>query len=113
VVGIVPQVIFGGLPDPGVLPFRYGNIRSGQSFPTGDLDRLAYSFPEDGHVDGETLLKIDQIAQEAITSGSTPGCYVLVARHGKVIYDKAFGYHIYEQQTPVSDQTIYDLASIT
>src|SRR5690606_5971449 len=74
VVGIVPQVIFGGLPGPGVLPFRYGNIRSGQSFPTGDLDRLAYSFPEDGHVDGKTLLKIDQIAQEAITSGSTPGC---------------------------------------
>lgn len=112
-VGIVPQVIFGGLPGEGVLPFRYGDIRSGQSFTTASLDRLSYSFPEDAQVDGDVLLKIDRIAQEAITSGSTPGCYIIVARKGKVIYDKAFGYHTYEQQTPVSEHTIYDLASIT
>ncbi len=113
VVGMVPQIIFGGLPGRGRLPLRYADLPAGAGLPTPSLHRLTYSFPEDAGMDGFTLDKIAEIAQEAISSGSTPGCYVLVAKDGKVIYDQAFGYLTYENEHPVTDETLYDLASLT
>ena len=113
IVGMVPQVIFGGLPGEGVLPVAYANIPSGVPLKTPSLRRLAYSFPEDAGIDRETLQKIGGIAQEAINAGSTPGCYVLVIKEGKVVYDHAFGHLTYDRKHPVTDETIYDLASLT
>lgn len=113
VIGLVPQIIFGAFEASGTLPVSYGEIPSGTAINTPDLDRLGYSFAEDAGIDGETLGKINSIANEAITSGSTPGCYVLVAKDGKVIYDQAFGHLTYEKNHPVTDETIYDLASLT
>lgn len=113
VVGMVPQVIFGGLPGNGILPLRYAHIASGTAIQTRSLHRLAYSFPEDAGIDGATLARIGDIANEAISAGSTPGCYVLVAKDGKVVYDHAFGHLTYDGQHPVTDETIYDLASLT
>lgn len=113
IVGMIPQVIFGAYPANGVTAVGYGDMPPGTGIRTRDLQRLAYSFPEDAGIDSETLNKISNIAQEAISSGSTPGCYVLVAKDGKVIYDNAFGHLTYEQKDPVTDETIYDLASLT
>jgi len=113
VVEIIPQVIFGGLPASGILPLRYGDVPSGTGLESRDLNRLSYSYPEDAGMDGQTLQKIGRIAQEAISSGSTPGCYVLIAKDGKVIYDEAFGHLTYDHKVPVTDETIYDLASLT
>lgn len=113
IVGIIPQVIFGALPAGGISPVSFGEIPSGTALKVTDVDRLAYSFPEDAGIDAPTLRKINAIANEAISSGSTPGCYVLVARNGKVVYDQAFGHLTYDQKLPVTDETIYDLASLT
>jgi CubicO group peptidase (beta-lactamase class C family)/beta-glucosidase-like glycosyl hydrolase len=113
IIGLVPQVIFGGLPSTGILPVGYGNKLSGTSVRTAFADRLAYSFPEEAGMDGVTLSKIERIADEAISAGSTPGCHVLVAKDGKVIYDKSFGHLTYDKKIPVTDETIYDLASLT
>jgi CubicO group peptidase (beta-lactamase class C family) len=38
---------------------------------------------------------------------------VLVARKGKIIYQKAFGYHTYDKATKVKNSDIYDVASVT
>ena len=46
-------------------------------------------------------------------SGATPGCRVLVAKDGKIIYDEDFGWLTYNQQKRVTDDVIYDLASVT
>lgn len=110
---ILPQIIFGGLPAEGVLPVTFGQIPAGTSTRTPALDRLSYSFPEDAGMDAKTLDKIEAIAQEAISTGATPGCQILIAKEGKVIYDRAFGYLTYEKQAPATDETIYDLASLT
>jgi beta-N-acetylhexosaminidase len=115
----VPEVIFGGLPALGISPVSFGKIPSGTTNKTPVLDRLTYSFPEEVGMaeevgmDSKTLGGIEKIAKEAIDMGATPGCHVLVAREGKVIYEKSFGYLTYEKQQPVTDQTIYDLASVT
>ena len=42
-----------------------------------------------------------------------PGCQIVVARNGKIFYNKAFGYHTYDSVRPVLDVDLYDIASIT
>jgi CubicO group peptidase (beta-lactamase class C family) len=42
-----------------------------------------------------------------------PGCQVLVARRGKVVWHRSYGYQTYQQRRPVKKDDIYDLASIT
>jgi beta-N-acetylhexosaminidase len=109
----LPEVIFGGLPARGKLSVSFGQIPPGTTIKTENLNRLIYSFPEEAGMDSRTLAKIESIAKEAIDLKATPGCHVLVARKGKVIYEKSFGHYTYEKVTPVTDNTIYDLASVT
>ncbi|MBS1668932.1 MAG: serine hydrolase [Bacteroidetes bacterium] len=59
------------------------------------------------------LETIDSICHTAIRKEAFPGCVVLVAKDGKVVYDKAFGYLSYEKKEPVYTSTLYDLASVT
>ncbi|MEO5601690.1 MAG: serine hydrolase [Cyclobacteriaceae bacterium] len=113
VVRVIPQIIFGGLPSTGILPVHYGSLAPATSLKTGVLNRLTYSFPEDAGMDASTLQKIGKIAEEAILLKATPGCHVLIARAGKVIYDKSFGHLTYDKQQPVTEETMYDLASLT
>ncbi len=108
------QVIFGAIPAKGKLP-----VSLGESFPvctkftTQELHRLSYGLPESVGINSAKLHKIDSIAQLAVKEEMTPGIQMLVARKGKVIYQKNFGYHTYENELPVTDTTIYDLASLT
>src|SRR5437016_1914809 len=52
---------------------------------------LAMAEPQRVGVSPERLARIDSMCDEAIKSGSIPGVVALVARHGKVVYHKAFG----------------------
>ena len=38
---------------------------------------------------------------------------ILVARKGKVVYNKSFGFHTDEEKTPVINSDLYDIASLT
>ena len=110
----VPQVIFGALAADAILPMSISDqLKNGISNTYSSLNRLTYSIPEDAGMDSRVLTEIDSIAREAIKTMATPGCQVLVARHGKVVYDKSFGYLTYEKKSPVTERTIYDLASLT
>lgn len=57
--------------------------------------------------------EVDRIAQEGIEKKAYPGCRILAAWHGQVIYDKSFGHLDWNGHQPVTQQTVYDLASIT
>lgn len=110
----VPQILFGALPATGKIPFSPSIlVRSGNGIETKTLDRLAYSIPEDANMNSDILAGIDSIAREAMRIRATPGLQVLVARKGKVIYQKNFGGLTYDNTRPVTDETIYDLASVT
>jgi len=56
---------------------------------------------------------IDSIVNDAIAQHAIPGAVVLVAKDGKIAYEKAFGYLSYDSIEPVYPETIYDLASVT
>jgi CubicO group peptidase (beta-lactamase class C family) len=75
--------------------------------------RLQYTVPEDAGINANNLSAIDDIAREAIANRATPGCVVLVAKDGKVIFNKAYGYHQYDNVQPDKITDIFDVASMT
>jgi beta-glucosidase-like glycosyl hydrolase/CubicO group peptidase (beta-lactamase class C family) len=64
-------------------------------------------------LNADTLNKIDAIANDAIAKGATPGMVVLVAKDGKLVYHKAFGYTNFDKKETVTPDMVYDLASVT
>ena len=108
------QIIFGGLPAKGTLPVSIGTFFSaGHGILTKAIGRLSYGFPESVNMDSASLHKIDSIAEYAVREQMTPGIQLLVARKGKVVYEKCFGYHTYDKTSKVKFEDLYDVASLT
>jgi beta-glucosidase-like glycosyl hydrolase/CubicO group peptidase (beta-lactamase class C family) len=59
------------------------------------------------------LVKIDSIVNDAIRQRAIPGAVVLVAKDGKIAFERAYGYMGYDSTEAVYPETIYDLASVT
>jgi len=110
---VAAEVIFGARGAHGAFPLSIGAWTAGQSIETKPLGRLSYQVPEAVGMSSRTLDRIQTIMQEAISMGATPGCQTLVARDGKIVYEQSAGSLAYDSQQPVTDETIYDLASIT
>lgn len=108
------QAIFGALPAKGRLP-----VSSNPIFPVGtgleppSLLRLGYSLPERVGLNSTKLAKIDRLVQNGLDSLMFPGAQVVVARRGKVVYEKGFGKPTYESKERITPEHIYDLASLT
>jgi beta-glucosidase-like glycosyl hydrolase/CubicO group peptidase (beta-lactamase class C family) len=113
-LALVPEVLFGALPASGHLPVAVGtSIPCGMGFVRPPLERLRLAEPEELGFDARKLSRIDSLANRIIGDHATPGCQVLVARNGAVVYNKAFGYQTYDSLAPVNTETLYDIASIT
>jgi beta-glucosidase-like glycosyl hydrolase/CubicO group peptidase (beta-lactamase class C family) len=56
---------------------------------------------------------IDSIVNDAIAQHAIPGAVVVVAKDGRIAFEKAYGYLTYDSTEPVYPETIYDLASVT
>ncbi|MCD7815325.1 MAG: serine hydrolase, partial [Bacteroides sp.] len=69
--------------------------------------------PEDFGMDAAVLAQIDSIAWEGIRNGAYPGCHILIQKCGYPVYNKCFGTHTYEEDTPVRENDLYDLASLS
>ncbi|WP_461788164.1 serine hydrolase domain-containing protein [Pedobacter sp.] len=110
---IAPQIIFGGIAAEHLLPKNYSvKYVKGAGYTT-KVTRLKYTVPEDAGVNSDDLSEIEAIANEGIAKKASPGMVVLVAKDGKVIYNKAFGYHTYDNVMPDKVTDIFDLASVT
>ena len=108
------EVLFGAIPAKGILP-----VTANPEFPvntsvkTKSLLRLGYSKPERVGMSSLKLAKVDQLVQNGLDSLMFPGAQVLIARRGKVIYNKAFGKPTYESKDQLTTNNLYDLASLT
>ncbi|MCT4603331.1 MAG: serine hydrolase [Marinifilum sp.] len=107
------QIVFGGLAAKGKL-----SVTVNDRFPVGTgfettHNRLGYSLPEQVGLSTLKLNVIDSIAENAIEEKATPGCQVLIARSGKVVFNRSYGHHTYTKKRPVRNPDIYDLASVT
>ncbi len=110
---VVPQLIFGGIAAQHTLTKAYSSkYKVGSGYKTAVV-RLKYTVPEDAGVNTEELKEIDNIVNEGIAGKAAPGMVVLVAKDGKVIYNKAFGYHTYDNLRANKVTDIFDMASVT
>ena len=108
------QLIFGAINSKGKIPVNITSLfDAGYGIQKQNISRLAYAFPEEVGIDRNKLTAIDSIAKWAIAQKATPGCQILVAKDGKVIYNKSFGYQTYDKYNEITGDDIYDLASIT
>ena len=108
------QLIFGAIDSKGILPVSIGKLFSvGEGIQIDHINRFSYGIPESVSLNSNKLKKVDSLASIAIDSTMTPGLQLLVAKDGKIIYEKSFGYLTYDKKIKVNNNTIYDLASLT
>lgn len=69
--------------------------------------------PADAEVSAERLQRIDEAINQAMAAGEIPGAVVLVARHGKIVYHRAFGSADVAAKEAMSTDSIFRLASMT
>ena len=74
---------------------------------------LKESAPALAGVSAERLGRIDAMCAGAVESGSIPGVVALVARHGKIVYHKAFGQADNQANRELEKDAIFRVASQT
>lgn len=110
------QGLFGIFEFKGKLPITASEkSKGGFGTTTTKINHLEWNTadPEAVNMDAKTLNAIDTIAKELIAAHAAPGCQILVAKDGQIVYQKAFGHHTYEKIQETTTDDLYDLASIT
>lgn len=80
----------------------------------GAQEKLPFASPADFGLDSTYLNRqADSIITFGIKEKTFPGAQLLVAKEGRVIFHKAYGYHTYDSIRPVHLDDLYDLASVT
>ncbi len=108
------QLLFGAIEAKGKLPVSLGeDFPVGVGLETRSLKRLTYGLPESVGMNSYKLNRIDSIIDYTLKKKMTPGLQLIVARKGKVVFNKNYGYHTYNKLRKVQGSDIYDLASLT
>ncbi|MEN9444937.1 MAG: hypothetical protein RIS47_1828 [Bacteroidota bacterium] len=109
--GIAGQAVFGGRTISGQFPEALSNKYKIRAIHT-ELPRksLAYALPDESHYDFSSL---DSFIAYAISETAFPGCQIFAAYKGLVILNKSYGFQTYKKEIPVTNDLIYDIASLT
>ena len=107
------QIVYGGVAAKGKLAVTIPDM-----YPVGTgvntaKTRLGYHQPEEVGINSSRLNEIEAIVKEGLDAEAYPGCQVLVAKDGMVIYHKSFGYEDYQKKKQITEASVYDLASVT
>lgn len=74
------------------------------------------SMPKVENVSGismEKLKRLDQHIESFVNQGHVPGGVFTIARKGKIVYNKSFGYHTLDKKKKYQEDDIFRLASMT
>lgn len=107
------RAIMGATSVNGQLPVSAPSVSANTGVTINALNQLVADTPENVGVKSETLNEISIVVQDAINQKVFPGCQILIAKKGKIIYDNTFGYLTYQASNAVNSNTVYDLASVT
>ncbi len=111
---LAAQLIFGATGGVGKLPVSIYQFPLHSGIEIKPIGRLKYTLPEEVKINSVYLSsQLDSLAGIAIEKKAFPGCQVLVAKDGKVIFKKSYGSFTYENPVPVQNRNLYDLASLT
>jgi len=109
---LAAQSIFGGIGLIGKLPVSTHHYKLNSGLQTKGI-RIKYTIAEEAKVNKELFYKIDSLVKNAIKEKAIPGCQIVIAKEGKVFFQKSYGYHTYDKRNKVNNTDLYDLASIT
>lgn len=87
----------------GVCTYKQGD---GKLVSPGDLTYLE-------PISDERFTTVDSIAMDGIKKKAYPGCVILAAKDGEIVYHKAFGSFDYDSLDATRLNSIFDLASVT
>ena len=108
------EIIFGAIGAKGKLPVSIWNDFPEQTgIQTKPMQRLGFTAPERVGFNTELLAQVDTLVQHGLDSLMFPGAQVLIAKKGKVVYHKSFGKPTFESKESITENHIYDLASLT
>ncbi|MBD5192344.1 MAG: serine hydrolase [Bacteroidales bacterium] len=107
------QALFGGIAISGQFPVNLAGIAEiGQGLKR-DKNRLGYSSPLAEGINPALTAQLDSLINLGVSTGAFPGCQLLVARNGNVVYNRSIGKQSMGGTAPVTDETLYDLASVS
>uniref|UniRef100_A0A318CZ44 Serine hydrolase n=1 Tax=Kangiella spongicola TaxID=796379 RepID=A0A318CZ44_9GAMM len=72
-----------------------------------------YEIPAGAHFNPDKLARISEFFKNEVATGKIPGAVVLIQQHGKPVYHEAFGVQDVVSKVPITDQTIFRLASMS
>lgn len=72
---------------------------------------LSEASPENAGISAERLERIEAMCSKAVSDGNIPGVVALVARHGKIVYWKAFGMADNQSGRSLKRDDIFRIAS--
>jgi len=72
---------------------------------------LTESAPRRAGISPQRLAHIDALCEKAVADGEVPGVVALVARNGRIVYHKAFGFADAEAGRPLKRDDIFRIAS--
>ncbi|WP_321368342.1 glycoside hydrolase family 3 N-terminal domain-containing protein [uncultured Draconibacterium sp.] len=112
---LAAQLVFGAFKANGKLPVTSDRrFKSGDGLVVEPNKTFSYTIPEEAGMNSAILnQKIDSLANLGISEQAYPGCQVLVAKDGQVVFHKCYGYQTYDSIYPVNTNNIYDWASVT
>jgi beta-glucosidase-like glycosyl hydrolase/CubicO group peptidase (beta-lactamase class C family) len=112
---LTAQALFGAISIRGTMPvspvLKYPRGKGMALLSAEDV--LKYTLPEEIDIDEQCLNKVDSIVLDAIKRKAMPGCQVFASVKGKVIYNKSFGTTTYDSACSVTNDMLYDVASVT
>ncbi len=92
----------------GTLPFSVCTYKHGHGKLVSPGD-MAYLEP----IGDERFKAVDSIALDGVKKKAYPGCVILAAKDGQIVYHKAFGTFNFDSLDATGLNSIFDLASVT
>src|SRR6516164_7998109 len=72
-----------------------------------------YNIPPGAHFNPDKLARVGDYLRDQVATGKIPGAILLIQQHGKPVYHESFGVQDVVSKAPITDQTIFRLASMT
>lgn len=69
--------------------------------------------PEEAGFSSDRLKRIKPVIERYISKGVIPGASMVIARNGKLVYKESYGLSEIETEKPMTDETIFRIASMT
>lgn len=107
------MALFGGIKVNGTLPVGIKGIAKAGDGLVREKNRLGYTNPYAKGMNPILTFKIDSIINSAVDGSALPGAEIVVVKDGDVVIDRAYGKQSMHGRVPVTESTLYDLASVS